>query len=189
MDWGDIAETAVSLGAPLLGSVLAGPAGAKAGTIIASLLGSNDDPDSVLQAMQGDGVADKIKLLEAENAAQLRTLSLEGEIRNISEVNRTMRQEINSKRPYIRNARPTALYGATFSCIFMVLIAGFVLLADTSKISALATLFQYIIWPITALCAIGGVYVNKRSHDKHVEAGHAPPQGILQQFIGRLGGK
>ena len=189
MDWGDLAETATKIGAPLIGTVLGGPAGAKVGSMVAALLDSDDDPDAVMKALQGDGAADKIKVLEAENAAQLRTLSLEGEIRNISEVNRTMRQEINSKHWYIRNARPTALYGATLSCIFLVLIAGFVLLFDAGKISALATLFQYVMVPVTALCAIGGVYVGKRSADKHVEAGHPPRQGILQTLIGRIGEK
>jgi len=64
MNWRDVAET-VAKAAPALGGVLAGPAGAGAGTLIARALGVDDNPQSVQAAMQADPQA-AIKLREIE---------------------------------------------------------------------------------------------------------------------------
>ena len=56
MDWKEIGRTAASVGAPLLGGVLFGPAGAAVGSIIAAQFGVSPDatPDQVLTAINGD---------------------------------------------------------------------------------------------------------------------------------------
>jgi len=64
MNWRDVAET-VAKAAPALGGVLAGPAGAGAGTLIARALGVDDNPQAVHAAMQADPLA-AIKLREVE---------------------------------------------------------------------------------------------------------------------------
>nr|WP_289108757.1 3TM-type holin [uncultured Halomonas sp.] len=64
MNWRDVAET-VAKAAPALGGVLAGPAGAGAGTLIARALGVDDNPQAVQAAMHADPQA-AIKLREVE---------------------------------------------------------------------------------------------------------------------------
>jgi hypothetical protein len=53
MDWKDIAST-VGKAAPILGTLLGGPAGAAVGSIIASALGTGNDPAEVERAIAAD---------------------------------------------------------------------------------------------------------------------------------------
>ena len=51
MDWKGIAPT-ISKSAPLLGAIIGGPAGAQVGTLISGILGTSNEPDAVLTAIQ-----------------------------------------------------------------------------------------------------------------------------------------
>lgn len=70
MKWSDVvdyAKEAVGAGAPVLGGMLAGRAGATAGRLLASALGVENDPQAVADAIQTDpNAALKIRQVEAE---------------------------------------------------------------------------------------------------------------------------
>lgn len=79
MDWKDIGRSLVSQGAPLLGGLLGGPAGAVAGKLVAGLFGADpENPEEVMNAIQGDPNA-MVKLRELENThkQKLQELQLE----------------------------------------------------------------------------------------------------------------
>lgn len=80
MDWKEIGRTAASVGAPLLGGALFGPAGAAVGSIIAAQFGSSPDatPDQVLTAIKGDpDAALKLRKIEADHVEHLQALENE----------------------------------------------------------------------------------------------------------------
>lgn len=77
MDWKEIGRTAASVGAPLLGGALFGPAGAAVGSIIAAQFGVSPDatPDKVLTAIKGDpDAALKLRQIETTHVERLQEL-------------------------------------------------------------------------------------------------------------------
>ena len=74
MDWRDLAST-VGKAAPILGTLLGGPAGAAVGSIIASALGTGNTAEDVSAAMQADPAA-MVKLREVEAAKTVRLQEL-----------------------------------------------------------------------------------------------------------------
>jgi len=72
MKWSDISGL-VGKAAPLIGTVLGGPAGATVGAMVASALGVDAEPDAVAKAIQADPqAAVKLKQLQLENEQDLR---------------------------------------------------------------------------------------------------------------------
>jgi hypothetical protein len=74
MDWKDIAG-AVGKAAPLLGTLLGGPAGAAVGGLIASALGTASDPAEVQAAMASPDALVKLREIEATNRVRLQELA------------------------------------------------------------------------------------------------------------------
>ena len=80
MDWKQVGNTAISVGAPLLGGALFGPAGAAVGSIIAAQFGVSPDatPDQVLTAIKGDpDAALKLRKIETDHTERLQELENE----------------------------------------------------------------------------------------------------------------
>lgn len=80
MDWKQVGNTAISVGAPLLGGALFGPAGAAVGSIIAGKFGVSPDatPDQVLTAINGDpDAALKLRKIETDHVEHLQALENE----------------------------------------------------------------------------------------------------------------
>ena len=78
MSWKDVGNF-IKKGAPLLGSVVAGPGGSAIGGLVASLFGNEtDDPAQILSRIQADPEAlNKLKELELKHRERLEELSLE----------------------------------------------------------------------------------------------------------------
>lgn len=79
MEWKEIGRSLVSQGAPMLGGLLGGPAGAVAGKMVAGLFGADpDSPEEVMNALTADPAAiQKIKEFEAKHQEELQRLQLE----------------------------------------------------------------------------------------------------------------
>lgn len=128
MDWKDLATT-VGRAAPMLGTLLGGPAGAAVGGLIASALGSGGTPDEVSQALVANpDAAVKLKQIETERQTKLQELvvlsesnRLAAESKAIDAVNATMRAEAAAEhwptyswRPFIGFAVGVNLVASTF---------------------------------------------------------------------------
>ena len=104
MDWSDITGF-IGQAAPLLGGILAGPAGAAAGRLVASALGVEDKPDAVAEALKADPQAlAKVRELELQQAVDLRKLAIQAEqnqlaadTQRILAINATMQAEAKSE--------------------------------------------------------------------------------------------
>lgn len=193
MDWKDVAGI-VGKAAPLVGTLLGGPPGAVVGGLVASVLGVEAKPDAVAEAMRADPEAAlKLAQLQNEHARELRRMALEAaanamaeETARIREANETYRTELASSDGYARRMRPTFGYVVAGSIAVEVLLAVYVVVFDPAQLPNLVLLFQALAVPQGIALAVLGVYVKKRSDEKALDAGVAPPAGgMLGGLFGR----
>lgn len=78
MDWKELAGT-VGKAAPLLGTLLGGPAGAAVGGLVASALGSGPEPADVAQALASPEAAAMLRQIEADRQVHLQDLAVQAE--------------------------------------------------------------------------------------------------------------
>ena len=81
MDWKDVGKKIASVGLPLLGTALGGPAGGAAGALIAAALGktpSDLTQEDVLSATADPAILVKLKEIEANHEIELQRLIVGG---------------------------------------------------------------------------------------------------------------
>ena len=156
MDWKDI-ESQVANFSPLIGGLIGGPAGAAIGTVVASALGTNNDPVSVQLALKTNpDAAVKLRQIEADQATQLQQLTVSAENNRliastaaIVAVNATMQGEAKSDHWPTYAWRPFVgfCFGIAWLGVYLVLpiLRGYV-----------PAIVQPVI-PSEAWMAIGGV--------------------------------
>lgn len=96
MDWKDIASV-VGKAAPVVGTLLGGPAGAAVGGLVAAALGTDSTPDAVSAALIGnpDAIV-KIQELQTNAKVQLQQLAVTAEQNRLADVqNARARQTAN----------------------------------------------------------------------------------------------
>ena len=130
MDWKDIAKT-VGGAAPLLGTLLGGPAGAAVGAMVASALGTGATADEVSQALAiNPDAAVKLKQIEAARQVDLQGLAVQAEqnrlaseTSNILAVNATMQTEAVAEHWPTYSWRPFVgfVFGVMFLGVYFVL--------------------------------------------------------------------
>lgn len=100
MEWKDLSKV-IGSAAPMLGTLIAGPAGGAVGALIASALGVGGSPDEVAEAMKiNPDAAVKLKQIEATRQVDLQTLIVQSEAARLAAetastqaVNATMQAE------------------------------------------------------------------------------------------------
>jgi hypothetical protein len=130
MDWKDLTKT-VAGAAPLLGTLLGGPAGGAVGSLIASVLGVNATPDDVGQALAiNPDAAVKLKELESTRQVMLQQLvvqaeqnRLQAESAELASVNATMQAETRAEHWPSYTWRPFVgfVFGAMMLGVYFVL--------------------------------------------------------------------
>lgn len=196
MNWSDVGGI-VAKAAPLVGSMLGGPAGGAVGGLVAKALGTDATPDAIGEALKADPAAlERVRKLEMENEQELTRMHLEAETSRLTQVNKTMRAEAASNDGYVRRWRPTFGYavalawvvqafGIIGACLYAAIAspteAGPIINAVGDMVSALG-----MQWAVAL--SVLGVNVAKRSQDKQVAAGQQPGGGILGAISKRLGG-
>lgn len=128
MDWKKVGDV-VSKTAPLLGGLLGGPPGAALGQVVASVLGTDATPESVMRAIDTDpATLVKLAELEKDRQVELTRLHLEAETKRLADqvhqvqaVNATMQAEAKSEhwpqwswRPYNGFMFGTSMFGVYF---------------------------------------------------------------------------
>ena len=96
MDWKDIGRSLISQGAPLLGGVIGGPAGAAAEKLLAGVFGADPaNPEEVMNAIQADPEAmAKIRELEMTHKQKLHELQLEETKAFLSDIGSARQREM-----------------------------------------------------------------------------------------------
>lgn len=185
MDWSEVGET-VADAAPLVGGLLGGPAGGAVGGLVARALGSEESPDKVLQAFQGDPEARaKLQKLEQEHERDLLSMRLEAENTRLAEINKTMRAEYGHEGVYKSGWRP--FIGWVFGLSILALVAAMVYaVVDDPSIIANESFTGLLTWLFVTMAAVLGVNIDRRSRDKQVAAGKSPSGGVFKGLLGRL---
>lgn len=196
MDWKDIGGM-VAKAAPLVGSVLGGPAGGAVGGLLAKALGSDDTPDAVAETLRTDPAAlERVRALEIENQQELTRMQLAAETARLTEINKTIRVESASRDPYVRRWRPT--FGYAVAAAWLIQAVGIIaasLYAAVSTpeqagpiISAVGDMVGALGMQWAVALSVLGVNAAKDSQDKQLEAGQHPDGGLLGALAQRLRG-
>jgi len=174
MDWKDIAEKVVGLGAPILGEALGGPFGAAAGKILAGALGADVSPSAVNDALsKTDPVAAAVAASSARQAeAQWLAALAETGKEQVREVGATMRAEAASEDRLQKWWRPIyALELTLFECPgFGVVLFHALWLGEPQAVNGFANLSGLIMAYMAARFGVLGVYVAGRSKEKRAAA-------------------
>lgn len=130
MDWKDLAGT-VGKFAPMLGTLIGGPAGTAIGAMVAAGLGVGNNPTEVAQALQiNPDVAVKLRQIESDNQVELQKLLVQSEANRLAAdtsailaVNATMQAEANADHWPTYSWRPFVgfVFGVMFLGVYFVL--------------------------------------------------------------------
>jgi len=171
LEWSDIAETVAKV-APAAGGAMGGPAGAAVGSLLARVLGVDESPKAVRQAVQQDPeAAAKLKRIDQEHEREILSLTLEAETSRLAEINRTMRTEIDSDSAWRAGWRPFNgwMLALSLAAVNFGMVA--VVLRDPTQ---LAQVVDVLIWSVVAQGAVQGVNIKQRSNDKARQLGQTP---------------
>ena len=179
--------------APVVGTLVGGPAGSAVGALVATALGVENSPEAVEKEISKNPskAQEALKQLQERNKHQYEMMLLEMQKTAISEQARTARAEIKSESKYVMWWRPT--FGYMLALSFFVWTSAFsymlIKLIDnpagmSETVSSVAQLMGSlsIIWG-TAL-AVLGINVSSRSKDKQIEK-TGEYKGLISQILGK----
>jgi len=189
VDWDELAEEIVSLGAPLIGGALGGPLGAAAGKILADALGaSTATPDAIKTAMaEKDGDTAAVATAAREADAQFAAALAQVGQAQVREVGETQRAEMSGDLLQ-RSWRPLhALELSLIECpMFALTLLHALWTGSQSAIAGFGSLSGLLMAYFGARFGILGVYVTGRSREKLAAAtGHISP-GLIAELVKTL---
>lgn len=128
MDWKQVGNTAISVGAPLLGGALFGPAGAAVASIIAGKFGVSPDatPEQVMAAIDAAGPDAALKLRQIETTHVERLQELENERLKIETADVQSARSVHQHHwmPSAITMVMCAMFGAIVGALFIWAIPG-----------------------------------------------------------------
>jgi len=128
MNWSDIGNL-VAKAAPLVGTALLGPAGGAIGAGLASLFGTDADPEKIAQAINADPEAMiKIRQYELANEKHLNELIIKAGTAEITAVNATMQTEAKSDHWWVSGWRPFWGFSSATAWAFLAITFGIAVL-------------------------------------------------------------
>ena len=114
MDWKDI-KGLIGKGAPLIGTLLGGPAGGAVASLVANALGVEDTPDAIGAALKGDPSALlKLKELEFAHKTRFQELMLEETKAHLAD-----RQSARQREVEVRKAGGSNTLMYTLGCLIV----------------------------------------------------------------------
>jgi hypothetical protein len=182
--------------APRLVSLIAGEdAGDVAEKVVDTVkqVTGHSDPHEAVEALKADP---ELQIKFRQVAADLEVRILEANNERLRTINKTMRAEATSGDGYVRRWRPTFGYSMCAAWVIQVIgsIAAIIyaVVFETTEAALIITAVGEAnaatvpMWGI-ALTVIG-VSVTKRSQDKAVASGQAPPTGLIGALINKVSG-
>lgn len=97
MKWSDIADV-IGTAAPVVGTLIGGPAGGAIGGLVASVLGVDAKPEAVSQALQDPAAIVKIRELELTHARELQALTIKAEADRLADVQDARARDIQVRQ-------------------------------------------------------------------------------------------
>ena len=177
MDWTDVGKKALGFGLPLLGTALGGPGGGAVGTLVASALGCDAEPQAVATAIDADTAQALVALrtVQENNRSELERLVITSETQIVLAVNQTM--QVEAKSGGLSSIwRP--VWGIISAAAFLLLVIGIIALGWKAIHSGNVTALNMIPLLVTACMglfsipgAILGVTAWHRGKMQRVQAG------------------
>lgn len=188
MNWSDLSGL-VAKAAPLIGSLLGGPAGGAVGALVARAVGAKPEPAAIAQAIEADPKAlERIREMELSHQRELERMHLEAETARLAQINQTMRTEVASQDAYVRRWRPTFGYLVAIAWLAQSVAIAWMFAVKPAAAGTVAQAVTALtpMWGVAL--AVLGINVTSRSKDKQVAAGQTPPAGLLGALAERLRG-
>ncbi len=168
--------------APIIGTLVGGPAGAYVGGLIANALGVENTPEAIeFELNNNPDALVKIKQLESDERIALKELAfkhanLESEERQLSVTKQhaTMQAELASNDPWVRRWRPTFGYAVCLAWCLLFFGLAFVMIFSPSEAANLVNSIVALTPLFGIALSVLGVSIHKRSVDKQVSAGLSP---------------
>lgn len=197
MDWSGVANK-IGKVAPMAGELLLGRPGGAIGSMIASALGTQNDPDAIDRALETDPeAAMKMRQMELDHQKDLQTLLLadqksqrEAETARLAETQKTMRAELTADSTFKSGWRPLIGYTMAFNFGVLGLAHAYILIwavmnqPDQFQIAANSAMIL-----IGAMGTVLGINIGKRSNDKQAAMTGQAPTTLMQGLAERLAGK
>ena len=163
MDWSTVAQD-VAKSAPVLGTLLGGPAGGAIGSLVASALGVQNNASDVSQALVTDpDAAVKLKQIESDNSVKLHELVLEqykatlqAQTQAGSDINATMQAESKSEHWLQFSWRPIIGLAVAADLVVSVVTVG-IAYVGVMFCGQKADALQYLPSMLGAMAALIGV--------------------------------
>lgn len=202
MNWKDVGKTLATKGLPLLGTLIGGPIGGAvgvAGSLISSVLGVDNEPEAVMEAIKADPDGSIAKLVEMQerNKFELERMTIQAETTRMQQeterqkaVNASMQAESQSEDAWSRRWRPFWGFCSAIAWALMALAIAYDIAIGHSgtvvkELSNIPETFWLI--PLTIL----GVASYHRGKEKRLRAGEATapqPGGVLQKLSDKMFG-
>ncbi|MCM2130314.1 3TM-type holin [Larsenimonas rhizosphaerae] len=178
MNWTTIANTVASM-APTVGQALAGPAGHLVGQAVSRILGVENTPDAIHEALKTDPAA-AVKLAELET--QLKQSTLEHDTRRqeiehgartdqLKSINTTMQSELSSTDGFKSRWRSAIGWTMALSFGWISVMLGVAIILDPSQ---LAEVMDGIVMLIVSMGAVLGVNIRQVSVERMASMGQRP---------------
>jgi hypothetical protein len=119
MNWKSVAKS-VGQVAPLLGTVLGGPAGGAVGALVSSALGVDNDPSSVANAMASPETLVKLKQIEADHRAELEQMAVELAKAELADKANAREAHKHSPMPMVVTGALTLIFGGALYAVLGV---------------------------------------------------------------------
>ncbi|MDO6706143.1 3TM-type holin [Photobacterium sp. 1_MG-2023] len=176
----------IGTAAPMVGTLIGGPAGGAVGGLVASALGVENTAAAIEAELRVNPEALlKIKQLESDERIRLQELmfqhaKLESGERQlaITQQAATMQAEMASSDPFVRRWRPTWGYTLCLSWALMFFGLFFVMTFQPQEAANVVNAIVALTPLISIALAVLGVNIHKRSLDKQITAG-VKPVGVL----------
>jgi len=117
MDWSSI-KSAVASAAPLVGTLLGGPAGASVGALVSNALGVDETPDAVLAALGDPEKLAELRKWELEHKVQLENLKLQTLQAELGDKANARSTHKDSPMPAVITVAMTAILGGLLYTLF-----------------------------------------------------------------------
>jgi hypothetical protein len=190
LDWADLAQKVIGLGAPMLGQALGGPLGAAAGKILADAIGAPEATPAVVNATLATRGADATAIADNLARAEAGWLTALTEIgkTQVEHVGQTQRAEIASDDRLTRWWRP--IYALELSLIecpaFSMTLLHALWSGHEIGINGFASLSALLMTYFGARFGVLGVYVTGRSKEKQASATGELPPSLLSELAKAL---
>ena len=163
MEWKDITSV-VGKAAPMLGTLVGGPAGAAIGGIIASVIGSESTPSAISEVLARDPeAAVKLAQIEADKSGKLAELvadqaraEIEAAAQAAAAVNATMQAEVASEHWQSYSWRPAIGFAVAVDLVAAVVVVS-VAYVGVIFFGKDVTSLQHVPGMVAALAGLVGV--------------------------------